>query len=158
MKPMLLTLTLALLMLPLSATMAEEALPVSATASTTATLETTDAGITVQGSADDSREASLIEEEAPIFFASTCTATANCGSRPSVTCNGNSSCITVDRNCAAGQNGYVQCDGVKTNCTHNSSCTSQCQTQYWACVGACTVRDPCVPECAEARSYCMCEC
>lgn len=39
---------------------------------------------------------------------------ADCGSY-SVSCSGGT-CSGVDRNCAAGQQGYVQCDGVTTYC------------------------------------------
>lgn len=39
---------------------------------------------------------------------------ASCGSY-SVSCSGGT-CSSVDRNCAAGQQGYVQCDGAPTYC------------------------------------------
>lgn len=66
----------------------------------------------------------------PLFLAaretggtkSACTATANCASG-TVTCNGNSACNAVDRNCSVLENGHVTCDGVTTNCP-----TSCCPT------------------------------
>ena len=40
---------------------------------------------------------------------------ANCGGY-SVSCSGGT-CSAVDRNCGAGQQGYVQCDGATTYCS-----------------------------------------
>lgn len=40
---------------------------------------------------------------------------ANCGGY-SVSCSGGT-CSAVDRNCAVGQQGYVQCDGATTYCS-----------------------------------------
>jgi hypothetical protein len=40
---------------------------------------------------------------------------ADCGPYGSVSCSGDT-CSAVDRNCAAGQRGYVQCDGATTYC------------------------------------------
>jgi hypothetical protein len=53
---------------------------------------------------------------------SLCTATAQCESG-TVSCQGNSSCTAVDRNCSTGERGHVTCDGNTTNCsTACSSC------------------------------------
>ena len=41
--------------------------------------------------------------------------TALCGTDPSISCSG-SVCSAADRNCAAGVQGNVKCDGVKTKC------------------------------------------
>lgn len=41
---------------------------------------------------------------------------ASCGAYGSVNCSGGS-CSAVDRNCGAGQPGYVVCDGVPTYCS-----------------------------------------
>lgn len=86
-----------------------------------------------------------------------CTATANCGSQPPVSCAGSGTCISVNRNCAAGINGYVKCDNVTTNCTHAPGCNTGCFDDYEICADGCTDRD-CLYECAQARSYCLCEC
>lgn len=40
---------------------------------------------------------------------------ANCSPYSSVSCSGGT-CSAVDRNCSAGQRGYVQCDGAPTYC------------------------------------------
>ena len=40
---------------------------------------------------------------------------ANCSPYSKVSCSGGT-CSSVDRNCSAGQRGYVQCDGVTTYC------------------------------------------
>ncbi len=47
---------------------------------------------------------------------SVCTAEASCGGDPPLSCSGNSTCSTVDRNCDIGQRGSVTCDGVTTYC------------------------------------------
>ena len=86
-----------------------------------------------------------------------CTATANCGSRPAVSCAGSGTCISVNRNCAAGINGYVKCDNVTTNCSHAPGCNAGCIDDYEACADACPDR-PCLSDCAAARSYCLCQC
>lgn len=86
-----------------------------------------------------------------------CTATANCGSQPPVACAGSGTCISVNRNCAAGINGYVKCDNVTTNCSHAPGCSAGCFDDFELCVDGCTDRD-CLAECQEARSYCICQC
>lgn len=43
------------------------------------------------------------------------TCTASCAPAASVSCSG-SSCSSQDRDCAAGQRGYVECNGVRTEC------------------------------------------
>jgi hypothetical protein len=42
--------------------------------------------------------------------------TASCGFDASVSCSGSGSCTAVDQNCAAGQQGYVQCGSTLTYC------------------------------------------
>jgi hypothetical protein len=44
------------------------------------------------------------------------TCTASCGSYPFVSCNTSGSCTSVDRNCAAGQQGYVSCGSTTVYC------------------------------------------
>ena len=47
-----------------------------------------------------------------------CTATASCGAY-SISCSSNvsvNSCSSADRNCSAGQRGFVTCNGVTTQC------------------------------------------
>lgn len=43
------------------------------------------------------------------------TCTASCAPEAPVSCTA-SSCTAVDRNCAAAQRGYVECNGVRTQC------------------------------------------
>lgn len=50
----------------------------------------------------------------PILEKDTCTAL--CGPYPSVSCTG-TTCSAANRNCAAGVQGNVKCDGVKTKCS-----------------------------------------
>ena len=61
---------------------------------------------------------------------SACSATANCESG-TVTCNGNSTCQAVDRNCSVLERGHVTCDGVTTNCP--TSCCPGTGTAKWCC-------------------------
>lgn len=42
--------------------------------------------------------------------------TADCGPYANVSCWASGTCTAVDRNCAAGQVGYVECNGVRTYC------------------------------------------
>lgn len=42
--------------------------------------------------------------------------TADCGPYANVSCNNSTTCSAVDRNCSAGQQGYVICDGSTTSC------------------------------------------
>ncbi len=57
-----------------------------------------------------------------------CTAEAECGNHPSVSCEGTTTCTAVDQDCFSGERGYVQCDSSKVNCpvcdchTHCESC------------------------------------
>lgn len=44
------------------------------------------------------------------------TCTASCGSSSPVSCTTSGSCSAVDRNCGAGQQGYVECNGSYTYC------------------------------------------
>lgn len=48
------------------------------------------------------------------LFKSICT--ASCGSSPSVSCSIVGTCTAVDQNCAAGEQGYVQCGSDFTYC------------------------------------------
>ena len=68
---------------------------------------------------------------------SICTATATCASG-TVSCQGNSTCTTVDRDCLNCQQGYVTCDGVTTWCPTACNCNSYTGTQRWCCQCACT--------------------
>src|SRR5215213_10905728 len=60
-----------------------------------------------------------------------CTATANCDSGTTVSCQGNNSttsCSAVDRNCTNNQRGSVTCDGVTTTCpTACPTCNTCCR-------------------------------
>ena len=44
------------------------------------------------------------------------TCTARCGSLPPVSCTGTTCGPAVDRDCASGQQGYVECNGVRKSC------------------------------------------
>lgn len=55
-------------------------------------------------------------ERADFGQLSICTAQASCGEYPAVSCEGNSTCSAVDRNCDIGERGSVTCDGVTTYC------------------------------------------
>lgn len=90
---------------------------------------------------------------------------------PDVDCTGDT-CTAVDRNCSAGQRGYVTCDGYTTFCptcggTPGSECTDgdfqiiptgsccgsrtawkefyQCQNGYWVLTGTNCLPDPSCP-------------
>jgi hypothetical protein len=88
--------------------------------------------------------------EKPVLKSS-CSASATCGpSSPwSLFCGGFNSCYAVDQNCSTGQNGYVLCDGVRTDCSPCSSSGScdQLNQQFPGCnytynsAGSC-----CIPE------------
>lgn len=54
--------------------------------------------------------------EKPVLKSS-CSASASCGSSPSVSCSGLSSCYAVDQDCSVGQRGFVLCDNVRTDCS-----------------------------------------
>ena len=60
--------------------------------------------------ADDAMQ---VELGGPITIKATCT--ADCGSSPDVSCT-SGSCSAVNRNCAAGQRGYVTCGSSTTYC------------------------------------------
>ena len=94
----------------------------------------------------------------PLFAAGTCNAHATCGSQPDVSCSGTSSCHPESRNCASLESGYVKCDGVTTHCSHDPACTQGCITDYIDCLDSCTVRLPCMADCAAQRDYCKCNC
>lgn len=44
------------------------------------------------------------------------TCEVSCGSSPAVSCTVSGSCTAVDRDCAAGQRGYVECNGSRIYC------------------------------------------
>jgi len=72
-----------------------------------------------------------------------CTATASCGSG-TVYCEGynsTASCTAVDRNCGAGQQGRVTCDGVTTLCPTPCpppSCDLDCDLERTLCQSECS--------------------
>ena len=90
---------------------------------------------------------------------SSCSATAYCGSNPSVTCTGNASCSSVDRSCP-GVGGAVTCDGVITACSTNQSCAQGCAATWQSCVAQCPsgILNPCRIACSEERAACHCNC
>jgi hypothetical protein len=47
----------------------------------------------------------------------------DCGDSPDLTCEG-ATCTSVERDCAAGQRGYLVCDGVTTYCPTCPVCES----------------------------------
>ena len=59
-----------------------------------------------------------------------CTVAANCGSS-TLSCQGNSSCSGVDRDCSNFQSGFVKCDGVTTSCP--TPCCSGTRKQVACC-------------------------
>lgn len=69
---------------------------------------------------------------------------ADCGALPDVSCSG-TSCSAMDRNCGAGQRGYVECNGVRTYCPI-CGCTEG-QVRYRTTnVCCCNYDDPINPE------------
>lgn len=85
----------------------------------------------------------------------TCTATATCGSSPPVTCNGSSTCTSVNRNCANNVRGWVVCDGSLTWCPGlcgcdavfqecENSCPNQCVKQFQCSPYKCVCGPPCI--------------
>jgi hypothetical protein len=64
---------------------------------------------------------------------SACTATALCGSSPSQSCSGNSSCSAIDQDCTNFETGSVTCDGVPTPCPNACSCSSLPFSQRQCC-------------------------
>jgi hypothetical protein len=67
---------------------------------------------------------------------SICYAEANCASGI-VSCNGNSVCSAVDRDCLSCEQGHVTCDGATTWCPTACNCNSYFGTQKWCCLCAC---------------------
>jgi hypothetical protein len=67
----------------------------------------------------------------PIEEKDTCTAL--CGPYPSVSCTG-TTCSSTNRNCTAGVQGNVKCDGVKTKCS--PSCPA-CDVLQASCINTC---------------------
>lgn len=81
---------------------------------------------------------------------STCTATATCGDGADVSCEGDSECRAVDRDCSVGQRGFVDCDGNVTRCAEpcpgptcgdgiceageEDSCFADCGSQCPPCI------------------------
>ena len=75
--------------------------------------------------------------------------TANCGTT-TVSCSSSGTCTAVDRNCAAGQRGYVQCGTTKTfcpslcpvnNCGANGICATNCNPPDPDCAPSNPCRD-----------------
>ena len=86
------------------------------------------------------------------------TCSASCGTT-SVTCTTSGTCTSVDRNCSAGQRGYVQCGTTKTscptacpivnNCGANGICASGCSSPD----PDCSTTNPCVDNPARGCYY-----
>lgn len=83
---------------------------------------------------------------------SACTATAYCGSGININCNGSTSCLPVDRNCAIGQQGKVTCDGVTTWCP--TTCAAYCDSLFTQCENGCP--NHCVKSFRCAPYSCVC--
>jgi hypothetical protein len=66
--------------------------------------------------------------------------TADCNPYTDVTCSGSGMCTAVDRNCAAGQRGYVTCNGVTTPCP-GPECEDSCEGLIGPCYGCCATDD-----------------
>ena len=85
---------------------------------------------------------------------SACNATASCGDDGSVSCSGNSTCITVDRSCP-GEQGHVTCDGVTTWCPVCEPCSGAfccaCQNTG-ACFACCRCDGGTAVQCANECS------
>jgi len=75
---------------------------------------------------------------------SVCSATATCASG-TVSCNGNSTCTTVDRDCLSCEQGHVTCDGITSWCPTACNCNSYTGINKWCCQCACT--DDCISCC-----------
>lgn len=64
-------------------------------------------------------DADVLASPAPVVgdigSQSTCTATAECDGYQ-ITCEGDSECTAVDRDCSVGERGFVDCDGNVTAC------------------------------------------
>jgi hypothetical protein len=56
--------------------------------------------------------------------------TANCGGGSSVSCSGTGTCVAVDRNCAAGERGYVHCSGQAVKYCPPCQCQEGATRQY----------------------------
>jgi hypothetical protein len=73
-------------------------------------------------------------------------------------------CTTASGTCTS-SSGAVTCCGQTYLCSTidaaaavRSACLSQCNAEYNACVDGCTVRDPCLFDCADARAVCRSQC
>lgn len=87
----------------------------------------------------------------PLFLAGNCTAQADCGPHPSVSCEATSSsdeCSFVDRDCSRNVRGYVRCGSSYTYCPFCPSCTEG--DTRWIASGCCCEFLPGSP--ARARS------
>jgi hypothetical protein len=72
-----------------------------------------------------------------------CTATADCGNGTTVYCESNASttsCSSADRNCAAGEQGHVTCDGATIWCQPACPVICDCNALENDCLWSC---DPC---------------
>ena len=86
---------------------------------------------------------------------SLCNATANCGGGVTVSCSGNNSvtsCSAADRNCDAGEQGHVTCDGVTTWCS--PVCPANCDDLFLMCEENCS---PCTIKSFQCSPY-RCRC
>jgi hypothetical protein len=90
-----------------------------------------------------------------------CTATANCGSGGTISCDGNNSttsCSATDQDCSVAQRGSVTCDGVTTVCPNDCPCpVSFCDTKDANCASRCSGCDynfDCDP--VACTSFCHC--
>lgn len=81
-----------------------------------------------------------------------CSASASCHDGSTVSCEGNSSCSTVDSQCPWGEQGHVTCDGVTTWCP---ACPFNCSQAEDECYSWCY---PCSFNFACYESGPDCEC
>lgn len=84
--------------------------------------------------------------------ASTCTATADCGTYPDVSCTGSGTCTAVDRNCP-NQEGYVRCGSTYKFCPPcpcyvEKHCPDGTLISCWGVV----------PECDGGEEFCYVSC
>ena len=89
--------------------------------------------------AEEAKKGAAQEDKRPDVKA---TCTASCGSGSPVSCTVSSgTCTAVDRNCSAGQRGYVQCGATKTNCALACPVLQDCSANG-ICNMNCGVSDP----------------
>lgn len=111
--------------------------------------------------AADAVEPPLHPPGGELVSASDCTATADCGVHGQIMCSGNSTCSAQDRSCTFGGaniNGFVECDGTRTDCPSDTSCNLACLDDYEACLANCTTFFPCASNCRDSYAFCKCNC